>query len=95
VLVGVDGANAATYTLADGVGSVRGRADGAGALVGTADYDAFGVPRGSTGVGGTFGFAGEQRDAETGQVHLRARQYAPGLGRVCKVVRASSGCRRG
>ena len=57
------------------------RADGTGALVGTADYDAFGAVRASAGVAGTFGFAGEQLDPETGRVHLRARQYAPGLGR--------------
>jgi RHS repeat-associated protein len=81
VLAGIDGAGAATWTLADGLGSVRGRADGTGALVGTRDYDVYGAPRSSTGVGGTFGFAGEQTDPETGQYHLRARQYAPGLGR--------------
>jgi len=81
VLAGVDGGNAATYPLTDGLGSVRGRTDGAGALVGTADYDAFGAARTTTGASGTFGFVGEQRDAESGLVDLRARQYAPGLGR--------------
>jgi RHS repeat-associated protein len=81
VLAGIDGAGGAAYPLADGLGSVRLRTDGAGAVVGTAGYDVFGAPRGGTGAGGTFGFAGEQRDPETGQVHLRARPYAPGLGR--------------
>ena len=65
VRAGIDAGNAATYPLADGVGSVRGRTDGAGVFVGTADYDVFGAPRASTGAGGTFGFAGEQADAET------------------------------
>jgi len=27
---------------------------------------------------GAFGWAGEQVNPDTGQVHLRARQYAPG-----------------
>jgi len=81
VLAGIDASNNAAYPLLDGLGSVRGRTDGTGALVGTANYDAFGAIRSQTGAGGTFGFAGEQRDAETGLTYLRARMYSPGLGR--------------
>jgi RHS repeat-associated protein len=87
VTEGIDGSGTATYPLTDGVGSVRGRTDSSGALIGTADYDVFGMPRGSTGTGGTFGYSGEQTDPETGQLHLRARQYAPGLGRFTSADR--------
>lgn len=47
------------------------------------DYSAFGESRGASGAGTTtpFGFTGEQTDPTTGLVNLRARQYAPGLGR--------------
>lgn len=41
----------------------------------------FETPRPNSGAGGVFDWAGEQRDAEAGQVRPRARQYAPGLGR--------------
>lgn len=46
----------------------------------TADYDVFGALRGGAG-SGTFGFTGEQYDAETGYTYLRARYYDPALGR--------------
>jgi len=81
VLAGIDATGSTTYSLADGLGSIRVRTDGVGTLIGTTDYDAWGTVRGSTGSQGTFGFAGEQTDAETGLLHLRARPYAPGLGR--------------
>jgi len=85
VVGSVDGAGAASYALTDGIGSVRGRTDGAGAVVGSSDYDAFGVVRASSGTGGIFGFAGEQTESATGQLYLRARYYAPGLGRFLSV----------
>jgi RHS repeat-associated protein len=71
----------ATYPLTDALGSVRARVDDTGAVVGTADWDAFGNERSTTGVGGLFGWTGEQQDAETGLTYLRARYYAPGSGR--------------
>jgi RHS repeat-associated protein len=77
----IDGANAARYHLGDALGSVRGMADGAGALVATASYDVFGAPRATTGTQSVFGFTGEQRDAETGFTYLRARYLNPALGR--------------
>ena len=45
--------------------------------------DAWGVPQGTQGSWSTqpFGFTGEQWDAETGFVHLRARYYMASLGR--------------
>jgi RHS repeat-associated protein len=56
-----------------------------GTLTGSADYDAFGAVRGTSTVGSLFGFTGEQTDAETGFVHLRARSYDPSLGRFLSV----------
>jgi RHS repeat-associated protein len=76
-----DATGDAVSPLADGLGSVRARADEAGAAVGTADWDAWGNLRASSGVSGEFGWAGEQRDPETGLTYLRSRYYAPGAGR--------------
>jgi RHS repeat-associated protein len=67
--------------LTDAVGSVRGVADASGVLVGSADYDVFGAVRGTSTTGSSFGFTGEQTDAETGLLFLRSRYYAPGSGR--------------
>jgi RHS repeat-associated protein len=50
-------------------------------VVGTAEYDAFGNRRASSGAQGAIGWAGELRDATTGLTYLRARDYAPGVGR--------------
>jgi RHS repeat-associated protein len=80
-LAEIDGSNAATYPLADGLGSVRGETDGSGDVVATADYDVFGGTRAQSGTAGVFGWTGEQQDAETGLTYLRARYYAPGSGR--------------
>jgi RHS repeat-associated protein len=77
----IDGANAARYHLGDALGSVRGMADGAGALVATASYDVYGAVRATTGTESVFGYTGEQRDAETGFTYLRARYLNPALGR--------------
>jgi uncharacterized protein RhaS with RHS repeats len=61
---------------------VRLRTSRSGGVVATADWDAFGNLRAQSGVGGDFGWTGEQRDAETGLTYLRARDYAPGVGVV-------------
>ncbi len=53
------------------------------------DYSAFGdsvTVTGTTGTGGAnistpFGYRGEYKDSETGNIYLRARYYSPGLGR--------------
>jgi RHS repeat-associated protein len=67
---------------ADGPGSVRALTDGTGSLLTTSQADEFGksvFSQGSSTQG--FGYAGEQQDADTGFVYLRARSYAPALGR--------------
>jgi RHS repeat-associated protein len=73
--------SSARSPLTDALGSVRGAADPTGALVGSADYDVFGVVRGTSTTGSSFGFTGAQTDAETGLVFLRSRYYQPGSGR--------------
>jgi RHS repeat-associated protein len=77
----VGAGSAASYPLADALGSVRAMTDGAGAVTGTADYAVFGAPRGATGTLGSFGFTGEQSDAVSALTYLRARYYNPALGR--------------
>ena len=69
------------WLLADAFGSVRATVDQTGATVGSQSFTVFGEQL--TG-DGTFGFTGEQHDP-TGQLHLRARQYNPGLGRFTSV----------
>jgi RHS repeat-associated protein len=71
----------ATYAQADGLGSVRLLTDGTGAVVGTRQYDAFGAARAQTGISLPFGYTGEQEDAESGLVYLRARYLDPSSGR--------------
>ena len=69
------------WLLSDAVGSVRATVDDAGATTGSQDFTVFGEQLAGT---GSFGFAGEQQDL-TGQLHLRARQYNPTLGRFTSV----------
>jgi RHS repeat-associated protein len=67
---------------ADGLGSVRALTDAAGLVTDTYVTDPYGVP--GTGAGSStqpFGYTGEQRDGETGFMHLRARGYDPATGR--------------
>jgi RHS repeat-associated protein len=66
----------------DGLGSVRALTDAAGLITDTAQADPWGVA--GLGAGSSaqpFGYTGEQRDLETGFLHLRARAYDPGTGR--------------
>jgi RHS repeat-associated protein len=81
VLEQVGTSGTARYLLGDALGSIRGSSDADGALVGSADYEAFGAVRGTNTTGSVFGFTGEQTDAETGFVYLRARYYDPRVGR--------------
>jgi RHS repeat-associated protein len=74
------GANGMTQLLGDALGSVRGLASDAGSLVGSSSYEAFGVPRNTTGASSLFGFTGEPTDA-SGLVYLRARSLDPTTGR--------------
>jgi len=73
-----DGA-AWAYILADGLGSVRQAADATGAVAATREWDPYGVEVG--GWRGGPGYTGEWQDADVGLVYLRARWYAPGVGR--------------
>ena len=57
-------------------------ADGAGAITLRRSYDSFGALSAVEGAGSTvYGFAGEEQDATTGNVYLRARTYNPAVGR--------------
>jgi RHS repeat-associated protein len=69
------------YLAYDGLGSVRQVLDDAGTPLLTQTFDPYGnlLARGGTGES-SFGFTGEQADAN-GLVYLRARYYAPGMGR--------------
>jgi len=80
VLAQSDGTNT-KYFEYDGLGSVRQLTD-ASAVVGLAQtFDPYGNPYTSSGAATTsLGYAGEQTDSN-GFVFLRARYYAPGMGR--------------
>ncbi|MFN8521631.1 MAG: RHS repeat-associated core domain-containing protein [Chloroflexota bacterium] len=66
----------------DGLGSIRAQTDSSGAIVQTYQTDEFGNPTLSDGTRSQpFGFTGEQRDASTGLIYLRARMYDPSIGR--------------
>ena len=73
-----DSAGSSTYPVADALGSIRGQTSSTGDLTDTADYDAYGAPRGAA-IAGGFGYTGEQTDT-TGLVNLRARMYDPTSG---------------
>ena len=68
------------YALTDELGTVRGLADGTGALAGRVAYGPFGRMRVTEGEQTRLAFAGEYRDM-AGLIWLRARHYAPFLGR--------------
>ena len=81
----VTSAGAATYAHADGLGSIRLLTDSAGTVVGTQQYDAFGAGRAQSGVQLPFSYTGEQVDAESGLVYLRARYMDPATRRFLTV----------
>jgi RHS repeat-associated protein len=72
---------ASQYAGGDGLGSVRLVTDASGNAAGAATYEPWGAPRGGSASLGSFGYTGEQQDAETGFVYLRARNYDPASGR--------------
>ena len=78
----ITSSSAATYAHADGLGSIRLLTDSAGTVVGTQQYDAFGAARSQSGVQLAFGYTGEQVDAESGLVYLRARYMDLATGRL-------------
>jgi RHS repeat-associated protein len=75
-----------TYLAADSLGSVRGTVSSAGALTGTAAYDAWGNPQTPGGLTATtpFGFAGAYTDP-TGLLYLINRYYDPATGQFLSV----------
>jgi len=71
-----------SYYGMDGHGSVVLLTDGLGTVTDTWEYDAFGTVIGRTGTtSNTILYSGEWMDAEQGLQYLRARWYAPGMGR--------------
>jgi RHS repeat-associated protein len=71
-----------TYYHADGLGSVRAMSDSTGVISTRYSYDAFGRTRAQEGLArNPYQFTGQQVDAETGLVYLRARYYDPAIGR--------------
>ena len=70
------------WHLNDGLGSVRQLTDGAGQVLAAQGYTPFGVLLWYEGsAASAYGYTGEQEDASTGLVFLRARYYDPGMGR--------------
>ena len=67
------------YILADGLGSMRQAADGTGAVASVREWTPYGEEVGGWRAGP--GYTGEWQDAAVGLVYLRARWYAPGVGR--------------
>jgi RHS repeat-associated protein len=68
------------YYLTDALGSVRQLTDSTGAITLARTYDPYGVVTAATGPSASgYGFTGEYQSADL--VYLRARHYAPGMGR--------------
>ncbi len=78
-LIHVDDGSETRTLLADGLGS--GRVEMVDGTIDSATtYEPYGKVLAQSGASGTvYGFTGEQYDALTGQVYLRARYYNPGL----------------
>ena len=80
-LVAQSDGTATEYFVADGLGSVRQLLAESGDVLLAQTFDPYGNPYQREGAQlGDYGFAGEQTDAN-GLVFLRARYYAPGMGR--------------
>ena len=73
------------YLHADLLGTPRLLTDGAGAVVGSVSFDAFGSRATYSGVQSAFGFTGNWTDPETGLLYLRARDYDPVTGQFLTV----------
>ena len=64
----------------DQQGSTRLLTNNAGAVVGTASYNAYGQTTATTGTTTALGYDGQYTDPETGLIYLRARYYDPTTG---------------
>jgi RHS repeat-associated protein len=74
--------SATSYYHADGLGSVTSLSNGAGSLVQTYGYDAFGKQTTSTGsLTNPFQYTARELDVETSLYFYRARYYDPQIGR--------------
>ena len=81
-VMGVETDGAMVYQHADALGSVRQLTDETGSVRQARGYSPFGAPTYAAGQSaGSFGFAGEQYDAASGLIYLRARYYDPTTGR--------------
>jgi RHS repeat-associated protein len=77
-----DAAGQQTYVLSDGLGSTVALTDANGTVTATYEYDVFGAVRASTGTASSeYRFTGQQEEAATGLLYLRARYYDPQTGR--------------
>ena len=84
VAAGLGSVTVRTWYRYDGQNNVRSVADWTGAQTGGWTYDAWGTVRAATGSAGavpTFGYDGQQQDAGSGLLYLRARQYDAVSGR--------------
>ena len=71
-----------TYPLVDSLRNVRQWSSADGQILGSVGYRPFGTPEWAAGtIESTYGYTGEYHEPETGLVYLRARHYAPALGR--------------
>ncbi|MCP4712569.1 MAG: RHS repeat-associated core domain-containing protein, partial [Planctomycetes bacterium] len=71
-----------SYYHYDGLGGTRALTDEVSAVTDTYTYEAFGALIAQTGdTPNNYLFAGEQYDPNAGFYYLRARYYAPGIGR--------------
>ena len=81
-IMSLSGSTVVNYYLYDGLGSVANVTDAGGNVVCSYTYDAFGAIRTEMGSATNyFGFAGEQRDNESGYIYLRNRYYDSDSGR--------------
>ena len=92
-LIAIEAGGQRYFTYRDALGSIEAITDSAGVVVERYDYDAFGVPTVTDGLGvptplGIYGeptsqygnslwFTGARWDPESGNYHMRARQYEP------------------
>jgi RHS repeat-associated protein len=73
------------YPLGDSLGSVRQVVDAAGDVTYAAGYTSFGEALWRVGEAATaWGFTGEWQDPNVGMIYLRARWYAPDVGRFTR-----------
>jgi RHS repeat-associated protein len=81
-LISQDRGGQQSFYVADGLGSTRALADSHGLVTDQYAYDAYGRIIGQSGsTANNYLFAGEQLDPNMGLYYLRARYYAPSIGR--------------